>query len=75
MKIKNGGQLECFGKNGQRVDQIRIHKNEGLARSFELWIVSNDGENGLPGESLSYLTIDELLDLQEEIKGALLSLI
>jgi len=73
MKIKDGGQLEQFGKDEQFLQQIIIHPVEN-SRHFELWLKSNNKENGLPDESLSYLTIDELLDLQQEIKNCLLSL-
>jgi hypothetical protein len=75
MKIKAGGQLvNNFGKEGHRLEQIRISKHEGT-RHFELWIESTKGIDGTTAESLSYLTIDEVLDLQDEIKIALSSLI
>lgn len=74
MTIKSGGQLECFGKSGQKLEQIKIYKS-GVSRSFELLIISNNKDNGLPDESLSYLSIDELLDLKEEINQALNTLI
>lgn len=62
MKIKNGGQTDTLkGK----IETIRIESSNN-ERSFEVWI--NE-------DSLSYLSIDELLDLQQEIKKALQSLI
>lgn len=73
MKMKSGGQLEKFGL-GLRLAQIRISKAEH-GRSFELWIESTENENGHTGESLSYLTVDEMLDLKEEIDNALLELL
>ena len=74
MEIKAGGQLECFGKKGQKLEGIKIHRNEG-SRGFEFWLVSNKKENGLPDESLSYLSINEMLDLKDEINNALNDLI
>jgi len=70
MKIKDGGQLEQFGKSGQKLCEIRINK-AFTGRSFELLLVSNDKENGLPDESLSYLSIEELLNLRDQINNAL----
>lgn len=60
MKIKSGF-------NDKELS-LRIYgKPEG--RNAELWIEQTGVENSR--ETLSYMTIDELLDLQEEIKIAL----
>lgn len=69
MTIKDGGQLQVFGKPGQKLSEISIRKMDG-ERAFELWIKSNPVED-FHGESLSYLTIGELLDLKDEINSAL----
>jgi hypothetical protein len=57
MKIKNG--------YGSKELKIRVGKCGGESRSAELWI-----EFGcIPKEeTLSYLSLDELLDLKEEIQ-------
>jgi len=54
MKIKDGGQTETLKT---KIETIRIYHSTGR-RSFELW---------LNEDSLSYLTMDELLDLRDEI--------
>ena len=57
MKIKSGGQTDSLK---DKIKEIRITSSSN--RKFELWI--NEC-------SLSYLTIDELLDLRDEINAAL----
>ena len=57
MKINSGGQTESL--KGV-IESIRIHYSDN--RTFELWI--ND-------DSVSYLSINELLDLKNEIDEAL----
>jgi len=74
MKIKAGGQLvNNFGQEGHKLDEISIYRSEH-SRTFELLIKSCEGKEGTTAESLSYLTIDELLDLKDEIIIALSTL-
>lgn len=58
-KIKDGGTTENLKG---RVESIRIGVADNERRLFEFWI--ND-------DSLSYLTLDEMLDLRKEINIAL----
>lgn len=59
MKIKSGFN--------EKETKIRIYGNKD-GRNAELWIE----QTGLSEkETLSYMTVDELLDLQHEIKTAL----
>ena len=62
VKIEKGGEL---GKvNNQRLKEIKIHPTEDK-RQYEFWI--NDS-------SLSYLSVQELVDLSIEVDNALKSL-
>lgn len=81
MKINKGGKMGEF-KPMTRLSEIVIHRSGGAHnRVFELWLKSveiyADGtiKSGLPDESLSYLTVDELLDLKDEINKALSELL
>lgn len=62
MKIKSGGQTDTL-KGKIKTIRIESSNNE---RTFEVWI--NE-------DCLSYFSINELLDLNQEIKKALQSLI
>lgn len=55
MTPKNGGQVESLkGK----IEEITVRKSDSTAYGFELWI--NDS-------SLSYLSLEEVLKLRDEI--------
>ena len=61
MKIKDGGKTSNLkGK----IETIIINSTEG--RIFELWI---------NGDSLSYLTLEETLDLRDELNMSLRKLL
>ncbi len=62
MIIKDGGQLEHFSV--KKLNKVRISK--GSRRSIELW---------LNEDSVSYLTVEEALDLKDEINSALIQII
>ncbi len=62
MKIKDGGKTE--GLTG-KIKTIRIEITANK-RSFQLWI--NE-------DSLSYLPVEELLDLRDEVNNALKQLL
>lgn len=64
MEIAQGGQLQKFEKS--KLETIRVSPQEGKRRMFELWL--ND-------DSVSYLTIDELLNLRDEINESLQTII
>lgn len=57
--IANGGQLEKFDQNKLR--SIRIDPGQSK-RMYELW---------LNEDSVSYLTLQELLDLRDEINDVI----
>ncbi len=59
MDIKSGGQTERMG--AKKLESIKISKNSS-SRSIELQL--NDS-------SLSYLTIDEALNLRDELQMAI----
>ena len=61
MKIKDGGKT-CNLQS--QVDEIKV----GIAcyGAIELWITDKDGN-----ESLSYLTLDEAMQLAHEVKSVL----
>lgn len=59
MKIKNGGQTETLTKD-KVINELSVFHESG--RSFNLMINNN---------SLSYITMDELLDLRDEINIAI----
>ncbi len=60
MQIKDGGQLEKVGDE-KKVKEITVIRHEN-SRMGELWINN---------ESVSYLSIDELIDLKKEIHDTL----
>lgn len=61
MEIKEGGQLERVNTDGSnRLKSVRIEHHRG--RKFALWINES---------SVSYLTLEELLDLRDECNEAL----
>jgi hypothetical protein len=62
--IKNGGQLERVG-DIKRLQEIKIEPSDNTIGVFEFWI--ND-------TSVSYLTVQELLDLKKEINENLQTL-
>lgn len=65
MKIKDGGVISKLQKKDgpTKIETIRIEaSSERKVRTFGLWI--NE-------DSLSYLTLDEMLDLRDEINAAL----
>jgi len=59
MKIQNGGSTQNI--RGGKIEEIKIYWAENKHYIFEMWI----------NDSLSYLTITELLDLKKEIQNAL----
>ena len=52
--------------------QIKIRKNSSSKRVAEVWLVQeglpDEGNAARYQETLSYATLDELLDLQDELK-------
>lgn len=61
MKIKEGGAISNLTRTGKnKIEEIRVAHS--MRRSFELMI--ND-------DCLSYLSLEELLDLRDEINKAL----
>lgn len=63
MKIKDGGVISNL-KRKTNIEEVRVVHSSG--RRFELWI--ND-------DCLSYLSLDEILDLREEINKAVQAVI
>ncbi len=61
MELKNGGQVEKL-KGILR----RINFNSVEGRKFELWLISDNGD-----ESLSYLSLEEILILRDEINESI----
>lgn len=59
MKIKDGGSTQNI--RGKKIEEIKINWIESKNYIFEMWI----------NDSLSYLTITELLNLKKEIQDAL----
>jgi len=57
MYLVSGGQTEDMGKD--RIEEVRVSCDEG---SIQLWL--ND-------RSLSYLTINEALELRDELNQAI----
>lgn len=57
MKIESGAATKF--ERGEKIEEVKVMYEEG--RTFQLWI----------NNSLSYLTMSELLDLKDEIKDAL----
>ena len=65
MKIKDGGAFINKVK-GNKIEEIRATYNDMQgSRKIALWI----------NESVSYLSIEEALDLKEELKKALLEVV
>lgn len=58
MKIKEGGQLESLSKE-KKLEEIKVGSHN---RTINLWL--NDS-------SLSYLTLEEALDLRDELNRAI----
>ena len=56
IEFKNGGKLSFEPLT--KLETIRFERCTGFNRRFELWINEN---------SLSYLSIDELLDIRDSI--------
>ncbi|KKL04800.1 hypothetical protein LCGC14_2053190 [marine sediment metagenome] len=63
MKIADGGRIDRLK---DKVETIVINCSSTTNRIFELWI---------NGDSLSYVTLNELLDLRDEINAELAKLI
>lgn len=61
MDIEEGGQLEKFSEP-KILRSIKIHKSDSGKRVFEFWL--ND-------DSLTYLSLKELLNLRDEITEAI----
>ncbi len=59
MKIKDGGSTENI--RGKKIEEIKISWAESENYTFEMWI----------NDSLSYLTMTELLTLKKEVQDAL----
>lgn len=59
MKIKDGGSTQNI--RGKKIVEIKINLIESKNYIFEMWI----------NDSLSYLTITELLNLKREVQDAL----
>lgn len=59
MKIKEGGSTQNI--RGKKIEEIKINWTQSESYIFEMWV----------NDSLSYLTINELLELKTEIQKAL----
>jgi len=59
MKIKDGGSTQNI--KGKKIEEIKINWTQSENYIFEVWV----------NDSLSYLTINELLALKTEIQNAL----
>jgi len=59
MKIKNGGQVASLGSD-KKIETIEIYHELGRRGSLLI-----------NGSSLSYLSLDELLDLKKEVNDTL----
>jgi hypothetical protein len=69
INIKDGGQVERL--NGKLIG-VRINSSGSGSKNLELWLYSQQpNENRLPDESLSYLTIEEAMELIKGLKSAI----
>ena len=59
MKIKEGGSTQNI--RGKKIEEIKVNWTQSENYIFELWV----------NDSLSYLTVSELLTLKTEIQNAL----
>ena len=59
MKIKEGGSTQNI--SSKKITEIKINWTQSENYIFEVWV----------NDSLSYLTINELLELKTEIQNAL----
>jgi hypothetical protein len=59
MKIKNGGSTQNI--SGKKVEEIKVVWTQSENYIFEMWV----------NDSISYLTINELLELKSEIQKVL----
>lgn len=65
MQLKDGGQLESFGKSTNK-NEILTHINFEIngENCINVWLKSNLGN-----ESLTYLTLDEAVKLKRELQN------
>ncbi len=62
-EIKNGGQVETL--KGKLIE-VKFAVSDPKRYSFEMWIIS-DTKDRLPDESLSYLSLSEIISIRDEI--------
>lgn len=68
VNINDGGQVE---KLKGTLKSISVNPCSNRNRKFELWLKSDGGGKGLGDDSVSYLTLDEMLNLRDEIEAAI----